>query len=533
MSLLDIRNLHVAYRGAPALENVSLTVAPGEIVGLIGESGSGKSTLALAAMGLLPEDAAVTGTILLDGAEPAALPERARDALRGGVAGMIFQEPATALNPAMTIGAQVAETIRLHRRTGRREAARQAAATLARVGLDPGRIPPTRYSHQLSGGQRQRVAIAIAIASGPKLLIADEPTTALDVTTQAEVLALLRALVAGTGMGLLFVSHDLAVVAGIADRIVVMRHGAIVEQGPVRDVLHSPQASYARTLVKRARHVPRRRSTPQAEAVLEVDGLIRTHPGSRSGLRRARPFRAVDDVSFTVRRGETLGIVGESGSGKTTLLRAVLGLDAIQAGSVRLAGQRLDDARGPARRAWRRQVQAVFQDPVASFDPRHSVERIVAEPLHLRDVPPGRDERRHLIETALTQVGLDPAFADRLPHRLSGGQRQRVAIARALVIEPSLIVLDEAVSALDVSIRADILDLLAALSDGLGVSYLFVSHDLGVMRAVADRLLVMQAGRIVERGETLALMADPHHPYTRALIAATPDLDRELALRHA
>ena len=530
MSLLDVRDVAVAYRGVPALGGISLSVAAGEIVGIVGESGSGKSTLALAIMGLLPGDATTTGTILLGGTDLAALPDRARDATRGAEIGMIFQEPATALNPVMTIGAQVAETIRLHGGLGRRAAAGRAAETLARVGLDPAAIPPGRFPHQLSGGQRQRVAIAIAIAAGPRLLIADEPTTALDVTTQARVLVLLRELVAETGMGLVFVSHDLGVVAQIADRVVVMRDGRIVEQGATGAVLAAPGTDYARQLVSRARHVPQRHSSPGATIVLEVEGLVREHPGARSGFRRLPPLRAVDDVGFVVRRGETLGIVGESGSGKTTLLRAVLGLDRPQAGSVRLNGQTLD---GGDARTWRRQVQAVFQDPGASFDPRHSIARIVAEPLNLRDVAPTRDERRALVEKALAQVGLSADHADRLPHRLSGGQKQRVAIARALVIEPALIVLDEAVSALDVSIRADILDLLAGLSDRLAVSYLFVSHDLGVMRAVADRLLVMQAGRIVESGDTARLMADPQHPYTRALLAATPDLDRVLAARQA
>jgi peptide/nickel transport system ATP-binding protein len=526
MTLLRIEHLGVRYGDRAALAGLSLDVAAGEIVGLVGESGSGKSTAALATIGLLPGSATTTGRIQLDGIDVAA-------DMRGGAIGMVFQEPMTALNPIMTIGAQVAETIRLHKRIGRREAAAAAAQTLLRVGLSPDRAPPGRYPHQLSGGQRQRVAIAIAIAAGPQLLIADEPTTALDVTTQAHILELLVGLVRQDGMGLLLVSHDLGVVAQVADRIVVMKDGGAVEHGATLPVLTAPDHAYTRNLLAKARHVPVRHDIVSADAapVLDVRDLGRSYPGARRGWRRGTPLRAVDGVSFTVRPGETVGIVGESGSGKTTLLRTVLGLDRPQSGEVLLQGQPLHASRGPALRQLRRQMQAVFQDPQGSFDPRQRVGQIVAEPLHLLDTPLTQSERDRRIAAALEQVGLSAADADRHPHEFSGGQRQRIAIARALIVEPALVVLDEAVSALDVSIRADILDLLAALSDRTGLAYLFVSHDLSVMKAVTDRLLVIHDGRIVEQGPTAALLAAPEHPYTAELVAATPDLDRVLAGR--
>lgn len=532
MSLLAIDGLSVSYRDAsPAVRNASLTVEAGEIVALVGESGSGKSTVALAALGLLPRSATVAGTIVLSGLALTGLPPRDLDRLRGGTVSMIFQEPMTALNPQMRIGAQVAEAIRLHARVSRREAASRAATVLERVGLPPEIAPPGRYPHQLSGGQRQRVAIAIAIAARPALLIADEPTTALDVTTQAHVMALLRRLVAEDGMGLLLVSHDLAVVAEVADRVVVMKDGAIVEQGAPHDILLHPQAAYTAKLMERSRHAPVRPSPPPGPPLLEVQDILRTYPGGRSGLRALPDRIAVDGASFTVGRGETVGLVGESGSGKTTLLRTILALDAPQRGDVRLGGQSITEARGPALRRLRRDVQAVFQDPAGSFDPRYRVERIVAEPLHLLNERIVPDERRHRVERVLAQVGLAGTDADRFPHQFSGGQRQRIALARALIVEPALVVLDEAVSALDVSVRADILDLLADLSRRLGIAYLFVSHDLAMMRHVADRLVVLKDGRIVEQGPTADILAAPAHPYTAALLAATPDLDRALAGR--
>ncbi|MFV3130977.1 dipeptide ABC transporter ATP-binding protein [Niveispirillum sp. KHB5.9] len=521
MSILSFQEFGVRYGDRTALSGLTLDVRAGEIVGLIGESGSGKSTAALAAMGLLPDNAGLSGQVLLDGRGWAGLTAREGDALRGRVAGMIFQEPLSALNPIMSIGAQVAEAVRGS------AAWKTAEGLLARVGLDPAEISPHRFPHQLSGGQRQRVGIAIAIAGEPRLLIADEPTTALDVTSQAQIMDLIVRLVREEGMGLLLVSHDLGLVGQVANRIAVLKDGMLVEQGEAQALLTRPQAPYMQSLLARARHRPLRDHAVDTVAppVLSVTGLSRTYPGQRRGLwRRGEPVRAVADVSFTIAPGETLGVVGESGSGKSTLLRCVLGLDRPQAGVVLLNGRSVQDSRGDELRALRRQVQAVFQDPAGSFNPRQTVARIVAEPLYLLDEPLMAAERRRRVERVLSLVGLSVEDADRYPHQFSGGQRQRIALARALIVEPRLVVLDEAVSALDVSIRADILDLLAWLSAELGLAYLFVSHDLSVMRAVTDRVLVIRQGRIVEQGPTARVLSAPDHPYTAQLLAATPSL---------
>lgn len=529
MTLLRFDNVGVAYRGHTALQGLSLDVGTGEIVGLIGESGSGKSTAALAAIDLLPAGAERSGTILVEGRDLASLPESERDAARGGAIGMIFQEPMRALNPIQTIGAQVTEAVRLHHDIGRRAARDEAAKLLERVGLPASKVAASRFPHQLSGGQRQRVCIAIAIAGNPRILIADEPTTALDVTTQARVIALLVDLARERGMGLLLVSHDLALVGEVADRILVLKDGRQVEAGPTRQVLGSPQQAYTCTLIASARHKPER-SAPAVDSqpLLDVRNLERSHQ-TRWTLRRQAPAKAVDNISFTLAAGETLGIVGESGAGKTSLLRTILGLDRPDGGSVTFDGADIFRLSRQDLRNHRRKIQAVFQDPAASLDPRQRVETIVAEPLYLLPEPLSAAERRVRVAAILERVGLSPADAGRLPHQFSGGQRQRIAIARALILKPKLVVLDEAVSALDVSIRADILDLLASLGHEFGIAYLFVSHDLSVMRAVTDRLLVLQNGRIVEQGATAELLASPQHPYTRELVGASPDLDRVIA----
>jgi len=520
MSLLAIKALDVRIGPVPVLRAVSFGVEAGETLGVIGESGSGKSMTALSAMRLLPEGARATGRIALDGHDMLALDERALCRIRGRVAGIVFQEPMTALNPLHRIGDQVAETIRIHDSVSRSEARARAARALERVEMPQDRFALSRYPHELSGGQRQRVGIAMAIALRPKLLIADEPTTALDVTTQKGVLDLLRRLVREDGMGLLLISHDLGVVAGMADRIVIMRRGEVVEEGRF-GALSQP---YSRALMAASTHVPRRGARRAAAPLLRVSGVVRDYPRPRRGwLGRAGAFRAVDGVSFDIRRGESVGLVGESGCGKSTLTRAILGLDEVQAGEIRLDGQPVFD-RHRANRAVRRRMQVVFQDPYGSFDPRWSVARLVAEPFHLLDDPPRGAARETAVAGALESVGL--AAEDRLKyiHEFSGGQRQRIAIARALIIRPDLIVLDEAVSALDVRVRAQILDLLADLGQRFGLTYLFISHDLSVVRNVTDRVLVMRAGRIVEEGPTDAVFAAPRHPYTRTLIDAVPAL---------
>ncbi|MEL7088156.1 MAG: dipeptide ABC transporter ATP-binding protein, partial [Planctomycetota bacterium] len=489
--------------------------------------GSGKSMTALAILRLLPEASHLTGSVRLDDTRLTDLPERAMCDLRGAGISMIFQEPMTALNPVQTIGDQVAETLIIHGAARAAEAARRAGALMERVGLDPAEIPATRYPHELSGGQRQRVCIALAIALKPRLLIADEPTTALDVTTQAEILDLLRTLVREEGMGLLLITHDLAVVAGMADVIAVMRDGEVLDLAPTAElfggIADGSAHSYARALFEASTHQPSRAAQQIPETLLHVENATRIYPGARGLFRREAGTRAVDGVSFELRRGESLGLVGSSGCGKSTLTRAILGLEPLQGGRISLGGAEITPDMPSS---LRRRMQVVFQDPYGSFNPRHRVLRILSEPFHLTGAP--SDLRDRVAET-LREVELSPDAMEKYPHEFSGGQRQRIAIARALITRPDLIVLDEAVSALDVSVRARVLDLLAALQAAHGLSYLFISHDLSVVRAVTDRVLVMEAGRIVEEGETEALFAAPSHPFTRSLLKAAPQLPKLLA----
>ncbi|TMV11265.1 ABC transporter ATP-binding protein [Arenibacterium halophilum] len=531
MTLLSVENLSLAIHKTPILHGVSLTVDAGEIVAVTGESGSGKSMTALSVIGLLPDRMEAKGAIRLDGQDMLALPERNLCALRGNAVGMVFQEPMTALNPVRTIGDQVAETILVHKAMPPEQARARAREVLDRVGLPEERFPLTRYPHELSGGQRQRVVIAMAIALRPKLLIADEPTTALDVTTQAQILELLKGLVAEFGMGLLMITHDLAVVADLADRIVVMRHGEVVETGATRQVLAHMRHPYTRALFAASAHRVILPPAPPPEPLLRVENVVRDYRLPRTKL-FAPPghFRAVKGVSFTLNRGERLGLVGESGCGKSTLTRAILGLEPIQGGTITLDGDPVLSGNTP-RREVRRKMQVVFQDPFGSFNPRHRVDRLITEPFHLLDTPPTGSERTRAIDKALTDVGLSPADAGKFIHEFSGGQRQRIAIARALITRPQLILFDEAVSALDVSVRAQILDLLADLCKAYVLTYLFISHDLSVVRTITDRVLVMKSGEIVEQGETEAVFSSPQHPYTQSLIDAAPVLpDREALL---
>ncbi len=534
MSLLKVTNLSLEISGTPILHAIDLEVDKGEILGVIGESGSGKSMSALAIMQLAPQYSTMSGSILLAGNELVGKSEAELCMLRGNEVGMIFQEPMTALNPVKSIGDQVAETVLVHTKVSHSEARRIARDTLERVELPADQFPLERFPHELSGGQRQRVVIAMAIALRPKLLIADEPTTALDVTTQAQILKLLSRLVKQDGMGLILITHDLAVVAGMADRISIMQAGKVVETGETISVFRHMQHPYTKALFAASSHVPKRaegRRVDKSSHVLKVENVVREYPGQRTSLfKKPLPFRAVDHVSFSIYRGENVALVGESGCGKSTLSRALLALDRMQGGNVVLNGEMIS-AKDGASRAARVKMQVVFQDPYGSFNPRHKVERLVAEPFHLLDNPPKGEERKQRIARALIEVGMTPQDAQKYIHEFSGGQRQRIAIARALIIEPSLIILDEAVSALDVSIRAQILDLLAGLSDRLGLSYLFISHDLSVVRTITDRVLVMKEGKIVEEGQSEEIFANPRHPYTRELIAAVPDIEQALKAR--
>ena len=525
MSLLSITNLSVAIHRFNILQDVTLCIDAGEIVAVTGESGSGKSMTALAAMQLLPKGTQARGHIMLGDQDLLALPESELCAIRGNDIGMVFQEPMTALNPVQTIGHQVAETIRIHDKTvSRHAAARQAAEALERVGLPNDRFPLSRYPHELSGGQRQRVVIAMAIALRPRLLIADEPTTALDVTTQAQILDLLKSLARDDGMGLLMITHDLAVVADMADRIIVMRKGEIVEQGHTHTLLHTMRHPYTRMLFAASTHAVALPAAPPPQPLLKVENVSRDYALPRKTLfGKPGRFRAVDNVSFTLQRGERLGLVGESGCGKSTLTRALLGLEPVQSGNITLDGAAVYSG-GKPDLAVRRKMQVVFQDPFGSFNPRHRVDRLITEPFHLLPDPPKGRARSDAIADALTAVGLSPDDATKYIHEFSGGQRQRIAIARALIIRPDLILFDEAVSALDVSVRAQILDLLAALCSAYDLTYLFISHDLSVVRTVTDRVLVMKSGQIVEQGTTADVFDRPQHPYTQKLLAAAPRL---------
>ncbi|MGH1423733.1 MAG: ABC transporter ATP-binding protein [Pseudooceanicola sp.] len=524
MSLLEIEGLTLSIHGDTILRDVSLSVDPGQIVGVIGESGSGKSMTAFSVLQLLPNGSVCDGRVTLSGHDILQMPEPDLCALRGSEVGMVFQEPMTALNPIRTIGDQVAETILVHQDTSRAEAMKRAREALNRVELPEDRFPMNRYPHQLSGGQRQRVVIAMAIALRPKLLIADEPTTALDVTTQAQILDLLTRLVREDGMGMLMITHDLAVVSDMADQIVIMQNGRVVESGRCPGIFSTLKHPYSQALLEASSHVPDRAAPATQTALLQVVDVVRDYRMPRKTLLgKPQIVNAVRGVTFDVERGESLGLVGESGCGKSTLTRAILGLDRIQGGSIQLDGEPVFDGH-QVNRAVRRRMQVVFQDPYGSFNPRHQVARLVSEPFHLLDSPPKGDERDAAIDDALISVGLGPEDKTKYIHEFSGGQRQRIAIARALIIKPDLIILDEAVSALDVQVRAQILDLLADLSARFGLTYLFISHDLSVVRSITDRVLVMKSGEIVEQGPTDAVFDAPQHPYTQQLIAAAPKL---------
>lgn len=524
MTLLSVQNLSLSIYSYSILRNVSFDIAAGEIVAITGESGSGKSITALATMQLLPRGAHPQGQIMLGDKDLLTLEESALCDIRGNDIGMVFQEPMTALNPVKTIGDQVAETILIHKPTTKADALKQAALTLTRVGLPQDEFPLSRFPHELSGGQRQRVVIAMAIALRPRLLIADEPTTALDVTTQAQILDLLTTLVREDGMGLMMITHDLAVVADMADRIIVMREGEVVEQGPTKALLHNMQHPYTRMLFAASSHRVNLPPHHRKDPLLEVTNVSRDYRTPRKTLfGKTGTFRAVKNVSFSLDRGERLGLVGESGCGKSTLTRALLGLEQIQSGSITLGGEPVFTGNKPNLKV-RRRMQVVFQDPFGSFNPRHRVARQITEPFHLLDAPPTGAARQKAIDEALVAVGLTPSDAHKYIHEFSGGQRQRIAIARALIIRPDLIVFDEAVSALDVSVRAQILDLLVGLCEAYTLSYLFISHDLSVVRTITDRVLVMKQGEIVEQGETEAVFTNPRHAYTKSLIDAAPVL---------
>ena len=528
--LLEIRDLHVALpEGSErryAVEQVDLELAPNEILCIVGESGSGKSLTARAVMGLLPAPhvKVETGSIRFGAEDLTQVGDARLRQIRGSEISMIFQEPMTALNPVMTIGDQIDEVFRFHAKMGRKERRQRATALLDDVHLpDPEQIIGA-YPHELSGGQRQRAMIAMALALDPKILIADEPTTALDVTTQAQILKLIKELQAGHNTGVLFITHDFGVVADIADRVAVMQQGRLVESGPAAKVLNAPEHPYTRDLIAAVPSlVPRPPRQQSAEPVLQVKGLTKTYRsgGGLFGLGgKERKVMAAKAVELELRRGETLGIVGESGSGKSTVARCIVRLNDADDGQIILHGSDLRPLGRAAMRPFRAKIQMVFQDPFASLNPRTRVGKIIAQgPLIQGQSPAAAQERaRELLEI----VGLDARAFDRYPHEFSGGQRQRIGIARALALDPEVLVADEPVSALDVSIQAQILRLLDEIRERLALSMIFITHDLRVAAQVCDRIAVMRYGEVVESGATGEIFRDPQAAYTKDLLAAVP-----------
>jgi microcin C transport system ATP-binding protein len=530
MSLLSVRDLSVAFGGRTVVRNLSFDLAAGETLAIVGESGSGKSVSALSCLRLLPGTGAnPTGRIMLDGVSVLDAPEAELMRLRGGTAGMVFQEPMTSLNPLHSIGRQVSEAITLHRPLSGEALRARVLECLVRAGIPNAEERLAAYPHQLSGGQRQRVMIAAALANDPKLLIADEPTTALDVTIQAQILALLARLKRELGMALLLITHDLQIVRRHADRVLVMKDGEAVEAGPVAQVFAAPAHPYTRMLLEtepRGRPAP---VAPDAPVVAEAQGLKVHFPIRRGLLRRVvGHIKAVDGVDIAIREGETLGLVGESGSGKTTIGLAMLRLET-STGAIRFQGRDIQGLARGALRPLRSAMQIVFQDPYGSLSPRMSVGEIVAEGLEVHAPRLSAAEREAAVAQALAEVGLDPAMSVRYPHEFSGGQRQRIAIARALVLKPRLLVLDEPTSALDVSVQAQVVELLRGLQEKHRLAYLFISHDLRVVRAMAHRIVVLKDGRAVEHGDAEAVTQAPTHPYTRALMRAAFDLAEDPA----
>jgi microcin C transport system ATP-binding protein len=525
-SLLSIRQLAIDFAvesgGFRAVDGLSFDIPRGRTVALVGESGSGKSVTALSVVRLLPYPAAhhPSGEIRFKGRDLLALNEAGMRKVRGDDITMVFQEPMTSLNPLHTIERQVSEVLKVHRGMSDKAARARTLELLEAVGIREAEKRLDAYPHQLSGGQRQRVMIALALANEPDLLIADEPTTALDVTVQAQILKLLKELQARFGMAMLFITHDLGIVRRIADRVCVMTEGEIVEQGPTGEIFARPKHPYTRKLLAAEPKGAPPKPDPTAPVVLETDDLKVHFPIKRGLLRRTVDHvRAVDGVSLQVRRGQTLGVVGESGSGKTTLGLALLRLISSE-GPIVYLGDRIDRRSRNEMRPFRRDMQIVFQDPYGSLSPRLSIGQIVEEGLNVLRPAPSRAEKRARVARALAEVGLDPEARDRYPHEFSGGQRQRIAIARAMVLEPRFVMLDEPTSALDMSVQAQIVDLLRELQRRHDLAYLFISHDLKVVRALANDVIVMRNGKVVEQGPAAEVFAAPKTDYAKALLAA-------------
>jgi microcin C transport system ATP-binding protein len=524
--LLQVRDLAVDFRAggrtAHAVRGVSFDIARGETLALVGESGSGKSVTALSILQLLPYPPAShpSGSIRFEGQEMVGASKRTLHDIRGNRIAMIFQEPMTALNPLHTVYKQIGEVLRVHKGLSPERVRARVLELLHLVGIPQPETRLASYPHQLSGGQRQRVMIAMALANEPDLLIADEPTTAVDVTIQAQILELLEELQQRLGMAMLLITHDLGIVRKVADRVAVMTQGEIVEQGQTEAIFTNPQHAYTRHLLAAEPKGQPEPANPDAPVVIAGEDVKVWFPIKRGVLRRTvGHIKAVDGISLAVREGHTVGVVGESGSGKTTLGLGLIRLERAE-GTLTFRGQDLRQPQGRALRALRRELQIVFQDPYGSLSPRLSIRQIVGEGLHVHRLADTEGEANRMIEAALEEVGLEPAMADRYPHEFSGGQRQRIAIARAMVLKPRFVVLDEPTSALDMSVQAQIVELLRDLQKRHKLAYLFISHDLRVVRAMAHDLIVMKDGKVVEQGPAEQVFNDPQQPYTRALLAA-------------
>ena len=528
--LLQVRDLQVDFATPSgvmhAVRGVSFDIDRGETLALVGESGSGKSVSALSVLQLLPYPMArhPGGSIRFEGTELVGAPADRLRAVRGNDIAMIFQEPMTSLNPLHTVEKQINEVLFIHKGLSRSAARARTLELLQLVGLDNAERRLGAYPHELSGGQRQRVMIAMALANEPKLLIADEPTTALDVTIQAQILELLRGLQARFGMAMLFITHDLGIVRKMSSRVCVMQGGGIVEQGATAQIFENPQHEYTQHLLSAEPSGKPLAPLPGAPQIMQADDLKVWFPIKAGVLRRTVDhIRAVDGITVDIRQGQTVGVVGESGSGKTTLGLALLRLISSN-GPIAFEGQRIDSLSSASLRPLRRQMQIVFQDPYGSLSPRMSIAQIIEEGLKVHSLGDTPAERDDMIVQAMTEVGLDPATRNRYPHELSGGQRQRVAIARAIVLKPRFVVLDEPTSALDRSVQAQIIDLLRDLQERHRLAYMFISHDLKVVRAISDQVIVMRSGKVVEQGPATQIFDSPREPYTRALMTAAFDL---------